>query len=125
MTYADRLELRGMCFRGRHGVHPQEKREAQPFEVDLVLHADLAAAAASDDLADTVDYGPLFALVREIVEGERSFDLIEALGGAIAAAVLEHTPPRSVAGVEVRVRKPKAPLGGAFETVEVSLVRAR
>ncbi len=120
----DRLSLLGMRFTGRHGVLPAEKVEPQPFEVDLVLHADLAEAAATDDLAATVDYGPLFDLVRSIVEGERSYDLIEALAGAIADVALAATAAR-VEAVEVRVRTPKAPLNGAFESVEVALLRRR
>lgn len=121
----DRLSLLGMRFTGRHGVLPEEKVEPQPFEVDVVLHADLADAAATDDLAATVDYGPLFDLVRAIVEGERSYDLIEALAGAIADATLAATDAARVEAVEVRVRKPKAPLNGAFESVEVALLRQR
>ena len=120
----DRLSLVGMRFSGRHGVLAHEKVEAQPFEVDLVLHTDLREAAASDDLADTTDYGALFDMVGTIVEG-RSFDLIEALAGAIARAALSATDAARVAAVEVRVRKPKAPLSGAFETVEVAILRRR
>jgi dihydroneopterin aldolase len=118
----DRLSLIGMRFEGRHGVLPEEKVKPQPFEVDLVLHLDLAEAAATDDLGKTVDYANLFDLVRAIVEG-RSFDLIEALAGAIAAAVLAATGQERVSSVEVRVRKPKAPIDGDFDTVEVALVR--
>ena len=83
-AFPDRLSLRGMRFEARHGVHAWEKETAQPFEVDLVLHADLGRAAERDDLAATADYGALHDVVREIVEG-RSFDLIEALAGAIAS----------------------------------------
>jgi dihydroneopterin aldolase len=53
---------------------------------------------------------------------ERSFRLLEALAGAIADAVLTAHP---VDDVEVRVRKPKASLPGAFETVEVRIRRTR
>ena len=120
----DRLRLVGMQFSGRHGVLPREKTEAQPFEVDLVLHTDLRAAGSSDDLADTTDYGSLFDLTAAIVEG-RTFNLIEALAAAIARAVLAATDPTRVDAVEVRVRKPKAPLSGAFETVEVEIRRGR
>lgn len=120
----DRLSLLGMRFRGRHGVLPAEKVTDQPFEVDVVLHADLREAAEHDDLAATVDYSALFDLVRAIVEG-RSFDLIEALAGAIATAVLAASEPTRVSGVEVRVRKPRAPIDGEFETVEALLVRHR
>ena len=124
MTAPDRLSLLGMRFLGRHGVLPEEKVSAQPFEVDLVLHADLADAAERDDLAATVDYAALFDVVREIVEGS-SRDLIEALAGAIASAALAATPPEIVESVEVRVRKPEAPIHGSFDTVELSLTRGR
>lgn len=120
----DRLSLVGMRFRGRHGVLPHEKVEAQPFEVDLVLTGDLSRAAESDRLDATVDYAALFDLVRAIVEG-RSFDLIEALAGAIATAVLAATEAPVVEAVEVRVRKPEAPIAGEFKTVEAALVRHR
>jgi 7,8-dihydroneopterin aldolase/epimerase/oxygenase len=120
----DRLSLVGMRFEGRHGVRPNEKVTPQPFEVDVILHADLSQAAERDDLAATVDYSAMFDLVRAIVEG-RSFDLIEALAGAIARAALAATNPDMVSAVEVRVRKPEAPIDGAFETVEAAIVRRR
>ena len=120
----DRLSVLGMRFRGRHGVLPEEKLTDQPFEVDVVLHADLSEAAERDDLAATVDYSAVFDLVRSIVEG-RSFDLIEALAGAIATAVLAASDATRVEAVEVRVRKPEAPLDGAFDTVEAALIRRR
>lgn len=122
--HPDRLSLVGMRFSGRHGVHAEEKQEAQPFEVDLVLHADLSHAGRSDALTDTVDYGSLFDLVRAIVE-DRSFNLIEALATSIAETALSATDASAVSGVEVRVRKPEAPIDGDFETVEAALVRHR
>jgi dihydroneopterin aldolase len=120
----DRLSVLGMRFLGRHGVLAEEKVTAQPFEVDVVLHADLSEAAERDDLAATVDYSALFDLVRAIVEGT-SFGLIEALAGAIATAVLAACDPTRVDAVEVRVRKPEAPIDGEFDTVEAALLRRR
>lgn len=105
--FPDRLSVRGMRVEARHGVHPHEKEEAQPFEVDLALDADLGGAADSDDLAATVDYAALRDLVTEIVTGA-SYDLLEALAGEIARAVLAATDASVVGGVEVRVRKPMA-----------------
>lgn len=118
---SDRITLRGMRFLGRHGVLLEERLEPQPFEVDVILRGDLSKPAATDELADTVDYGIVFGLVGEVVEGA-SHRLIEALAGAIADAILGALP---VDDVEVRVRKPKAPLPGAFETVEARLRRRR
>jgi dihydroneopterin aldolase len=116
---SDRITLRGMRFLGRHGVELEERLEPQPFEVDVILRGAISRAAASDDLADTVDYSAVFTTVQGIVE-EQSFRLIEALAGTIADTLL--TDP-AIQDVEVRVRKPKAPLPGAFDTVEVRLRR--
>ncbi|MGI8998872.1 MAG: dihydroneopterin aldolase [Candidatus Limnocylindria bacterium] len=123
-TFPDRLSLLGMRFEARHGVLAWEKETSLPFEVDLVLHADLAPAAARDDLAATVDYAALHEVVRAIVEGE-PFNLIEALAGAIAKAVLAATDPDMVDAVQIRVRKPEAPIDGVFDTVEAALMRRR
>jgi dihydroneopterin aldolase len=120
-TVSDRITLRGMQFMGRHGVSSEERAEPQPIEVDVVVRLDLSTPAKSDDLPDTVNYATLFELARRVVE-ERSFHLLEALAGAIADAVLGAHP---IDDVEVRVRKPKAPLPGAFETVEVRIRRRR
>jgi dihydroneopterin aldolase len=119
---ADRLELRGMRFLGRHGVTLDERMEPQPFEVDVLMWARLDAAVRSDDLTDTVDYSAVFSVVADVVQG-RSFRLIEALAGAIIEAVLELQP--LVESVEVHVRKPQAPLPGTFDTVEAVLRRDR
>ncbi|EUA32603.1 folB domain protein [Mycobacterium xenopi 3993] len=56
---ADRIELRGLRVRGRHGVYEHERADGQDFVVDITVWIDLADAAASDDLSDTYDYGVL------------------------------------------------------------------
>ena len=119
---SDRIVLRGMRFTGTHGVLPEEQVNPQPFEVDVILWTDLSRAAASDDLADTTDYAPIFEVIRRALEEER-FALIERLAGAIVDGVLAAAP--AVTKVEVRVRKPEAPLPGEFDTVEVRLRRSR
>ncbi|MDI6893021.1 MAG: dihydroneopterin aldolase [Bacillota bacterium] len=117
----DRIILKGMTFYGRHGVLPEEKDKGQPFVVDLVLYLDLEQAALADDLGCTVDYSRVFEAVRQIVEGDR-FDLIEAMARDISEQVMARFP---VTGVRVRVKKPKAPLGGIIQYVAVSMRRWR
>ncbi|HEX6129726.1 MAG TPA: dihydroneopterin aldolase [Candidatus Limnocylindria bacterium] len=123
-TVSDRISLRGMRFLGRHGVELEERLEPQPIEVDVELELDLAAPAASDELSDTIDYAVVFELVGGIVEGQ-SFRLLEALAGTIAAAVVNAhgTDNPRLEWVEVRVRKPQAPLPGEFGAVEVRIRR--
>ncbi|MEX2503792.1 MAG: dihydroneopterin aldolase [Egicoccus sp.] len=115
----DRITLTGIEVFGRHGVLPHEREYGQRFVVDTVLELDLAAAAASDDLADTVDYGRLSGDIAAIVAGE-PFDLIERLAGEIADRCLLDA---RVQAVEVTVHKPSAPLPVVAAEVAVTVRR--
>jgi dihydroneopterin aldolase len=118
---SDRIVLRGLRARGRHGALAAERELGQVFLVDLDLGVDTRAAAASDDLARTVDYGDVAARVADVVGG-KAFDLIETLAQRIADACLEDP---LVADVLVTVHKPHAPIAVPFEDVSVSIRRSR
>lgn len=118
---ADRIELRGLRVRGHHGVFEHERRDGQDFVIDLTVWLDLTPAAASDDLADTLDYGALAQAAADIVAGPPR-DLIEAVAGEIAAAVLRYD---LVDAVEVTVHKPSAPIPLTFDDVAVVARRSR
>ncbi|PRX50518.1 dihydroneopterin aldolase [Prauserella shujinwangii] len=117
----DRITLTGLRVRGRHGVFEHEKREGQEFVVDVTAWLDLAPAAASDDLADTLHYGELAQLVAGIVGGD-PYDLIESVAGRIADEVLRDERLRAV---EVTVHKPAAPIPLTFDDVAVTIRRQR
>lgn len=120
----DRLSLLGMRFSGRHGALEGERDHPQRFEVDVILHGDLGEPATTDELESAADYRLIVEAARGVIEGE-PMTLIEALAGAIAARVLGATRAPTVQAVEVRVRKPDAPLDAEVETVEASLFRRR
>jgi dihydroneopterin aldolase len=65
----DRIALRGLRAFGYHGVLDSERRDGQEFLIDAVLWVDTAPAAASDDLALTVDYAGLADRLSAIVAG--------------------------------------------------------
>ena len=111
-----------MVFQGRHGLHEEEQRQAQPFEVDVELAVNLQPAGIDDDVEKTVDYGQVFEVCRQIVESTR-FRLLEALAEAIAHELLAEFP---VNEVTIRVRKPKVPIDGtlAYAGVEISRQRS-
>ena len=117
----DTITIKGMHFYGYHGCLPEEQRTGQPFHVDVVLHADLSKAGASDELNDTIDYSKVYQLVQSIVEG-RTYRLIERLAAVIADEVLAAFP---VDAVRVAVHKPQAPIGGPFDDVAVTVERRR
>lgn len=118
----DRMRLRRMVFYGYHGVFPEENRLGQQFIVDLDLRLDLSRAAASDDVADTVNYADIHALVKRIVEGE-PVKLIEKLADLIATRVLGTYT--IIHEVEVSVTKPNPPFDIQFDGVTVTLRRSR
>jgi dihydroneopterin aldolase len=110
-----------MRFQGRHGYYDHEMATPQPFEVDVELVLDLQAAGVDDDLERSVDYGKVYAAVRQIVEST-SYRLLEALAEAISHEVLVDF---NVGEVTVRVRKPEVKLGGPLDYAGVEIQRQR
>jgi len=117
----DRIQLRGLTVRGHHGVLEHERRDGQDFVVDVTVWIDLDAAAASDDLRDTVDYGELARRVSDIVGGPAR-NLIETVAADVAEDVMRD---QRIDAVEVVVHKPQAPIPLAFNDVSVVARRSR
>jgi dihydroneopterin aldolase len=115
----DTVALTGLRVWGRHGVLHEERRDGQDFVVDVSLSVDTRAAAASDDLADTVDYAALADRLAAVVAGE-PVNLIETLAERLAAVCLADD---RVIAATVTVRKPAAPIPHAFSDVAVTVVR--
>jgi dihydroneopterin aldolase len=118
---SDRITLSTMRFEGRHGVAPEERLLPQPLEVDLVVEVDLAQAGRTDEVADTIDYGPLVELCAGVVE-RNSFRLLESIAATIADRVLDTT---SATGVTVRVRKLAVPVDADLDWAQVEIRRER
>ena len=117
----DELSVTGIeCF-AHHGVFDFERREGQTFVVDLVLGLDTRAAAASDDLGDTVDYGTLVADVKAAVERD-PVDLIESVVQRIADVCLLD---RRVQWARVTLHKPDAPIDATYSDVALTITRTR
>ncbi|HYH35188.1 MAG TPA: dihydroneopterin aldolase [Nocardioides sp.] len=115
----DQLTIRGIeCF-GHHGVLDHERRDGQPFVIDLTLALDTRPAGHSDDLRDTVDYGSLVERVRAAVESD-PVDLVETLARRIANVALSD---HRVEWVEVTVHKPEAPIAATFADVALTIRR--
>ena len=111
------LELEGLAIFGRHGVLEEERRDGQEFLYDIRL--DVGEAGSSDRIEDAVDYREVADCVREVSDS-RSFNLLEALAGAVADALAERFPAHSV---RVRVKKTN-PAGVGARYAVVSVERA-
>ena len=117
----DLLSVTGIECYGHHGVFEFERINGQTFVIDAVLGVDLAPAAGSDDVADTVHYGELADALVAIVTGE-PVNLLETLAARLVDACL--ADPR-VQHATVTVHKPQAPIPHPFEDVSVTLRRGR
>lgn len=111
MTRADRrddcVELRGLRVMALCGVLLEERTRRQPFEIDVDVFADLAAAGASDALDDTVDYGALCERIDRLAADEQ-YSLLERFASRVADVVLD-TPMVSAVTVSVRKLRPPVP----------------
>lgn len=117
----DELCVTGIECWGHHGVLAEERRDGQVFLVDLCLGVDTTAAAASDDLHDTVDYASLVGSVRAVVESV-PVDLVETLAHRIAEVCLARA---RVEWCRVTVHKPDAPIEATFSDVALTITRTR
>lgn len=83
----DLVSLRDLRVLGRHGVSAEEQAVAQEFAVDVECPTDAATAAASDDLADALDYRRLRDVAEAVIGGPPR-RLVETLAEEIAQRVL-------------------------------------
>jgi len=89
----DQIVLRGLRLWAHVGVLEHERELGQWFELDLALSVDLAAAARSDALAETLDYSQLITALQQQARSvccqtleqysERMLDLAETLYGPV------------------------------------------
>lgn len=100
----DKILIRDLSLRAIIGTFPEERHDKQDLIFNLELHTDLAAAGASDDLNDTVDYKTLKKRIIAMVESS-GFLLLERLAEETAAICLDD---KKVKAVKVTVDKPNA-----------------
>lgn len=117
----DRIAMRGIRTRGRHGVYAAERAKGQVFEVDFVLQIDRGWKTELDEVSTTVDYDNLAVKVVDLVEGE-PLNLIETLAEKIAMICLEEP---LVVVAEVTVHKPGAPIPISVPFADVAVTVAR
>lgn len=115
----DRLIIERLEFQGYCGVSEAEREAPRLMAVDLELSLDMAPAAATDDLARTVDYLRVTERVLAIARNQR-FHLLETMAERIAQAILSEFP---VAEVTLWVRKLKPPVKGVRESTGAKITR--
>ena len=115
----DSITLTGLRVNAHHGVYDFERENGQDFVIDVTVWLDLARAAESDDVGQTIHYGELAVEVANAAR-HNPVDLIETVAERIAAVVLAHEAAEKV---QVTVHKPSAPIGVPFTDVAVQIER--
>ena len=97
------------------GIWDWERKIRQTVVVDLEMSADIAKAAATDEVVDTLNYKAVAKRLQAFV-GDSSFQLVETLAENIARIIRDEF---DVAWVRVKVHKPGAIRGSKDVGVEI------
>lgn len=84
----DIIFLRGLQIETVIGIYDWERTIRQTVILDLEMAADIRKAAASDDIADTLDYKAVSKRVISFVE-DSEFFLVETLAEKIARIIID------------------------------------
>ena len=112
-----RITLTGMEFFSHHGYYDDEITRGNKFVIDLNIDVDTAAASASDDLEEALNY----EVVYELIKSEM----------AIRSNLLEHAAKRMVDRIkkefpeieelELTIAKFNPPLKGIVQKVSLTI----
>ena len=117
----DKISILNLKVLGNHGVYDFEKENSGTFEIDIEIFTDLSILQNTDDLKKTIDYSKVIHLTQKIFN-EKRYNLIETLAEKICDNLLNTF---SIESVNLRIRKPHAPIEANFETVQVEMRRDR
>ncbi|MCA9664041.1 MAG: dihydroneopterin aldolase [Myxococcales bacterium] len=112
--------VEGLVLPAQIGINADEIGRAQPLRLDIEVKLASAGAAASEAIADTVDYTRVAAVARDVI-ARRHFPLVETLAEEIADAVLEALPLVS----EISLRLGKLTCMAEARAAGVALRRVR
>ena len=111
------IGVEGLQFYSHHGYYKEEQVLGGKYVVDIYLNIDLREAAASDQLAKTINYEQVYQIAKSEMEAHSK--LIEHVCKRILDAIKTSFP--QVSHVKVRVSKHNPPLKGNVERVFVEL----
>jgi 7,8-dihydroneopterin aldolase/epimerase/oxygenase len=83
----DYVSVKGLSVAAVIGVHRWEREIEQTLVVSVDMEADVHAAAASDDLADALDYSAVAETIANVLR-EGKFRLIETAAERVAERLL-------------------------------------
>lgn len=117
----DVIHIHGLRVDALVGAYRHERDGTQPLLFDVLIEFDNRTPAASDDLADTVDYAQVCQWIRDAVAASQPV-LLETLIEQVADGLLDVPHVR---GVRVTIHKPEAAKALGCDSVGVTIERSR
>ena len=114
----DYVSVRDLSVSAVIGVHDWERETEQTLIVSVDMAADIRKAAASDNLADALDYSAVASTIAAVVR-EGRFRLIETAAERLAERLLADFP---VTWLRLEFRKP---ITAAAYTAAITIERTR
>jgi dihydroneopterin aldolase len=119
ITQQDRVFIEALEIEALIGIYDWERRIRQPLVFDIEMAFDNRVPAATDAIADTLDYKAVSRRIAEYV-GQSDFGLVETLAERVAALILDEFGVRQV---RLKLSKPGAVRGA--RAVGVIIERSR
>jgi dihydroneopterin aldolase len=114
------IRIKNASFYAYHGALQEEQNIGGKFEADVDIYTDFTAAAAHDNLKETINYDEVYKYINKIVH-EKKYFLIETLAVIIADGLLAKYS--KIKKIAVRVRKHHVPVGGVLDYVEAEVIK--
>lgn len=99
-----------------NGVNDDEKVNPQPFIFTIEIGLDFMSNASEDDINKTISYSKVKKLIVPYLESH-VFNLLEKMAYEVCKLILINFPMADF--VNIKIKKPKAPITGKFKYVGV------
>lgn len=116
----DKVIIKDLLLRGIVGINDSERVNKQDILINIVMYTDIRPAAASDDIADALNYRTITERIIAHVEGSADF-LVEKLASDIAGIIITEF---DVERAQVRLEKPGALRFARSVGVEIDRTKA-
>lgn len=117
-TTASHIFLENVRFYAYHGVAPQETLVGNEFIINLSLKVDFGQAATTDEVADTVSYADVYAVLKE--EMATPSKLLEHVCRRIVQRLFHDF--QDIEEVSIRLAKRNPPMGADIDAAGVEMI---
>lgn len=111
------VALLGIELYSYHGYYEEEQRIGNKYIVDIKVITGITSSTHDDDLAKTIDYVQLYAIIKN--EMEIPSKLLEHVAGRISDAVHKSFP--IIKETIISIAKQNPPIGGICKESKVTI----